>query len=589
MLRERRIPRWRRAGAIDVLRASWIIIILWGELGKFYASVSWCSWPDRAFRYVDAHNRPTRILIVSDPQILDRRSYPGRPWVLTRLTQFIVDLNLRKNWRATLRMRPQIVVFLGDMMDGGRYAKDPDEYARYFARFQSIFSMPSSILSYYIPGNHDVGLGYNQAFSSRARERYQKHFGALNQVLEVSNHSLVLIDAPGLVEEDYRRYSAQTDFASWLPTAGGSIEFVQSIKQSMSKQPFERTTKLTTASDPILEPTILFSHIPLSRPEGANCGPRREKGTIHRGAGIGYQNLLGRETTQFLLESIKPDLIFSGDDHDACEYLHTLPASTGKTAVREVTVKSFSMAMGVKRPGFQLLSIAPPPAAPRHGESQCLLPDQIGIYTRTYLPLFIISLLILAYMHIFNGRKGATVLDEEEQHFLRPAHQHRSRHHDLTSILPGYAPQSFGKLTAKLSSRTVSPVSTPLPDTEEFALAPLNGHNTRSSIDLELADYGDGLSTPGTASKPTSLRRGSGYTRWVGKEKDELSLSDPHSWPTLLSSLLAAYAPRIFPRNRRKASPESMSRLERFLRDLWRAAWPPLLFTILLWTYLFWT
>jgi hypothetical protein len=161
-------------------------------------------------------------------------------------------------------------------------------------------------------------LGYNQAFSSRARERYQAHFGALNQVLEVSNHSLVLIDAPGLVEEDYRRHSAQTDFGSWLPTAGGSIEFVQSIRQSESPASFcQHGTALCCGSvclslspDPISEPTILFSHIPLSRPEGANCGPRREKGTIHRGAGMGYQNLLGRETTQFLLESIKPDLIF---------------------------------------------------------------------------------------------------------------------------------------------------------------------------------------------------------------------------------------------------------------------------------------
>ncbi|KZT62021.1 hypothetical protein CALCODRAFT_479504 [Calocera cornea HHB12733] len=569
-VRERRIPRWRRAGAIDILRASWIIIILWGELGKFYASVSWCSWPDRTFRYVDAQNRPTRIMIVSDPQILDRRSYPGRAGILTRLTQFIVDLNLRKNWKAALRMRPQIVLFLGDMMDGGRYAKDPDEYAKYFARFQSIFRLPPSVLSYYVPGNHDVGLGYNQVFSSRARERYQKHFGALNQVLEVSNHSLVLIDAPGLVEEDYRRHSAQTDFNSWLPTAGGSIEFVQSIKQN-----------------PIIEPTILFSHIPLSRPEGANCGPRREKGTIHRGAGMGYQNLLGRETSQFLLESVKPEFIFSGDDHDACEYTHNLPGSLGTKTAREITVKSFSMAMGIKRPGFELLSIAPPPSEPRHAESQCLLPDQIGIYTRTYLPLFIISLLILAYIHIFNGRKTPSFVDDEDQPFIRPM-QGRFRTQDIASPMPGYSPKSLGKLTAKLSSRSVSPVATPRPDQEEFALPQMNGNGMLAG-DVDPLDYADGLPTPGTASKPNPLRRGSSFNHWVGKDKEELRLSDPASWPALISSVLASYAPRFFGRNRRTASLENVSRLERFGRDLWRAAWPPLLFTILLWTYLFWT
>ena len=65
---------------------------------------------------------------MADPQILDHRSYPGRtPW-LTRLSQFIVDLNLRKSWRAVLRQNPHAVVFLGDMMDGGRFAMSDTEY-----------------------------------------------------------------------------------------------------------------------------------------------------------------------------------------------------------------------------------------------------------------------------------------------------------------------------------------------------------------------------------------------------------------------------------------------------------------------------
>ena len=67
------------------------------------------------------------MLIVADPQILDRRSYPDRsPW-LTRLSQFVVDLNMRKSWRAVLQQGPQVVVFLGDMMDNGRYAMSDDE------------------------------------------------------------------------------------------------------------------------------------------------------------------------------------------------------------------------------------------------------------------------------------------------------------------------------------------------------------------------------------------------------------------------------------------------------------------------------
>ena len=57
-------------------------------------------------------------------------------------------------------------------------------------------------------------------------------------------------------------------------------------------------------------PRILFSHIPLARPESADCGPLREKGRIHRGVGPGYQNLLGKETTDFLLNYLQPDVVF---------------------------------------------------------------------------------------------------------------------------------------------------------------------------------------------------------------------------------------------------------------------------------------
>jgi hypothetical protein len=71
---------------------------------------------------------PVHVLIVADPQILDHRSYPTRAPILAFLTRLIVDMNLRKSWRAALRTRPHAVVFLGDMMDSGRFAMSDDEY-----------------------------------------------------------------------------------------------------------------------------------------------------------------------------------------------------------------------------------------------------------------------------------------------------------------------------------------------------------------------------------------------------------------------------------------------------------------------------
>lgn len=71
----------------------------------------------------------------------------------------------------------------------------------------------------------------------------------------------------------------------------------------------------------------------------------------------------------------------------------------------EITVKSFSMAMGIRRPGYQLLSLVPPTpnskqAAPTFAHRPCLLPDQLGIYLSVYIPLFCLTVLALLVANV---------------------------------------------------------------------------------------------------------------------------------------------------------------------------------------------
>lgn len=61
-------------------------------------------------------SRVVRILVIADPQIIDRNSYPGRGPLLSALSQFVVDLNLRKSWNfAFSHLRPHAVVVLGTL------------------------------------------------------------------------------------------------------------------------------------------------------------------------------------------------------------------------------------------------------------------------------------------------------------------------------------------------------------------------------------------------------------------------------------------------------------------------------------------
>lgn len=92
--------------------------------------------------------------------------------------------------------------------------------------------------------------------------------------------------------------------------------------------------------------------------------------------------------------------IHSGDDHDYCVYYHPTTIHGGPYPIREVSLKSISMAMGIRHPGFQLLSLDPwdgrgDRPQQTHADAPCLLPDQLGIYLSVYIPLFLVSIFVV--------------------------------------------------------------------------------------------------------------------------------------------------------------------------------------------------
>ena len=64
------------------------------------------------------------------------------------------------------------------------------------------------------------------------------------------------------------------------------------------------------------------------------------------------------------------------------------------------------MVMNVRRPGFQLLSLAPAQLRhddmPTYKDVPCLLPDQLRIYLIIYLPLLAISIILVCLSNIVN-------------------------------------------------------------------------------------------------------------------------------------------------------------------------------------------
>ncbi|KAI9459089.1 Metallo-dependent phosphatase [Russula earlei] len=343
------------------MRIAWLAVVLWFELGIFITAGTRCRWPDPA----------THILLIADPQILDQRSYPERNSFLRAVSRIFVDMNLRKAWRVAKGTHPHAVIFLGDMMDNGFADMPIEEYQESIRRFRSIFSAPRSLPVYYIPGNHDVGLGNRQGTSTSARYRYKTVFGPLAQQAFLGGHSLFMIDAPALVDEDWHREESGRNRTAGLPQ---ELAYLRHIRAQHNAD----------------APLILFTHIPLYRLPGSSCGPLREKGSLPAVRGQGYQTLFTPETSQLLLNELQPTLIFSGDDHDYCEYTHT---ANGRR-IPEVTVKSLSIAMGVRQPGYQLLSLSSEARTSAH--KPCTLPDQLRVYCWVYVPLALGTVLLVA-------------------------------------------------------------------------------------------------------------------------------------------------------------------------------------------------
>jgi len=111
--------------SLNLLRLLWLLLFFTIEHFLPRHAISNCSWPlDRP--------RECQIAIIADPQIVDENTYPRRG-VAMWLTKIFTDRYMRRNWEYLMRQQiPGTVIFLGDLMDGGREWED-DKYA--FSQF----------------------------------------------------------------------------------------------------------------------------------------------------------------------------------------------------------------------------------------------------------------------------------------------------------------------------------------------------------------------------------------------------------------------------------------------------------------------
>ncbi len=439
----------------------------------------------------------------------------------------------RKLFPAYSVVRDPIAIANG--ADAGRW----QEYATGGGKSRTIISS--------LPGNHDVGFAAGVQLA--VRDRFESHFGSGNRVDVVGNHTIVSVDSPSLsarsqyLHTGFESQAEQYDKLQhlWQPTwafiedvnatAGKAVS--EALRKYYPREGKDRgwTHEVIDTGDPvqlqrnkpamdltknkIRLPVLLLSHVPLFRNPETDCGSMRERGhAIKVQFGYQYQNVLTQSLSKDVVSKVSTAgeiaMIFSGDDHDYCEVTHryNIPVPGTKSYfpnddsvkaryqhIKEITVKSFSWAMGVRKPGFLLVSLWNPVDA--HGKTvgtplptvqthNCLLPDQLGIFIN-YALLFAVTipvLLVQAIFRMFRSHDPPTTFDD----IIAPTPTKLSlprflaRSHDIGngSALPAHLTTSNGRRTRGSSLSTSSHSATNSNDNNSLSVQRSVNSRTRS-------------------------------------------------------------------------------------------------------------
>ena len=423
-------PGGRRAGhvfdsgqarsAVALLVLAWLPIVAWHEHVAFRATSASCAWPE--LEGSTSASPDARVAVIADPQITDFTSYrsfaPKGSWTLAAIER-VSDAYQHRAFRlAVLPKRPEHVLFLGDLLDGGWLTADDETFDATARRFERIFRWPSrrdalgdaptssetQVKKKYLSvhGNHDVGYASRAESFPEIRKRHESRFGVSNYVERVGGVDVVGVNAMAL-DGDPRSEAAKETWA-----------FVDalSVQQNVSSR-----------NRP---PRVLVTHLPLPKASYApgSCGESRfgpviQPRTRRTRRGVEYQDYLSDASARRLLRATQPSLVLAGHDHDRCAARHEIPeadsgAGTGsgdgdaagdatgrrsddpkaaaRATVTELTLGTFSWLMGNPKPSFALMTLRGERPAAAEGNARhvdaaiCDLPEHLaGVWSYAYL------------------------------------------------------------------------------------------------------------------------------------------------------------------------------------------------------------
>lgn len=127
-------------------------VVLYNEWLTYAATT--LNWPHLAAPSEDS----VRLLLVADPQILSQISDSEPVFPLSLITIWDADRYVSRGFQMALwKTKPDIVVFLGDLLNDGSIFNDTDFYST-LQHFKNLLSVPDYVKhTIAVPGDNDIG------------------------------------------------------------------------------------------------------------------------------------------------------------------------------------------------------------------------------------------------------------------------------------------------------------------------------------------------------------------------------------------------------------------------------------------------
>ncbi|KAF8942130.1 hypothetical protein BGZ47_006805 [Haplosporangium gracile] len=246
---------------------------------------------------------------------------------------------LSKSSKPYTPRSPTHVSILGDLFSSQWI--DDAEFDVRVARYRSIFPDPSLSsgtvvageesnvpVMINITGNHDIGYGYD--ISQDRMERWEQVFGKSNFI---SSMDIPVMDANGTSENDTdSRRTQSTSKESSSNESRRRLHLVvlntmlldgPSSDENLRGQTwkFLQEASLLKENNP-KDKIVLLTHIPFHKEQGI-CVDLPDI-RVHWDNTIIEQTMLTPNTTQWILNTLRPDFVLNGHDHYGCDITHTL-------------------------------------------------------------------------------------------------------------------------------------------------------------------------------------------------------------------------------------------------------------------------